>query len=223
MDELIASIWKKVDNNGTKYTKVSALIKMLGVSKRSEKIVEQINNAFSENGLFIQPELEMITPWNQQLRIQDYDDKPLGDLFKDEWDLETYIDQNELYKKLGIESVDRQHSPKRTRDRLDFLGFTEEELVILELKNWGGGNSAVEQVLRYVGHKKNEFKGKPEPKIRKILVTGIANRDTVTAINGMRPEERENFEWYLYNYCAKTGELDFVRVTDQEIEKRLST
>ena len=51
--------------------------------------------------------------------------------------------------------------------------------MVLELKNRGGGKSAVEQVLRYSGLLKAED---PNQKIRKILVTGIQNYETALAI-----------------------------------------
>lgn len=221
MESLVKSVWKEVENNGTKSIKVSTLMKKLGVSKRSERTVAMVNDAFSESGLYIQPELSLDTSWNELLRIKDSPERPLGDLFSDERRLENYIAKHELFKKLGIETVDRQHSPKRTKDKLDFLGQSGDEVVVLELKNWGGGKSAVEQVLRYSGYKKDEAKGKPI-NIRKVLVTGIANRETAMAIRGMRPEERENFEWYLYNYNAKTGELNFVRITEKDIDEQLN-
>lgn len=221
LDSFVKKAWKEVNNNGSKSIRVSALMKSIGVAKRSLKTVELVNSELSNNGLFIQPELSMETSWKELLRITDYPEKPLGDLFEDEGSLEEYIDKHGLYRKLGIDDVDRQHSPMRTKDRLDFLGFSEDALVILELKNWGGGKSAVEQVLRYSGYKKDEANGNPI-NLRKILVTGIANRETAMAIRGMRPSERKNFEWYLYKYNKQSGELDFVRVTEEDINEKLA-
>lgn len=221
LESFIKKTWKEIIKNGSKSVRVSALMKSIGVAKRSLKTVDLINSEFSNSGLYVQPEISMNTGWNELLRITDYPEKPLGDLFEDEGSLEEYIDKNGLYKKLGIDDVDRQHSPMRTKDRLDFLGFSEDALVILELKNWGGGKSAVEQVLRYSGYKKKEAKDE-SINIRKILVTGIANKETAMAFRGMRPSERENFEWYLYKYNQQSGELDFVRVTEEEINDKLT-
>jgi hypothetical protein len=222
IENFLKSTWKEVHKNGGKSIKVSAFIKKIGAAKRSEKIIALANEAISENGLFIQPALTLETPWNELLRISDSPEKPLGEIFKDERSLESFIAKHELYKELGVESVDRQHSPKKTKDKLDFLGYSGDELIILELKNQGGGKSAVEQVLRYAGYKKEEFKNQPTPRIRKILVTGIANKETAMAIQGMRPEERLNFEWYLYKYDSTKGSLLFVRITEKEIESQLN-
>jgi hypothetical protein len=139
----------------------------------------------------------------------------LGDIFKKEVDLENYIDEKELYKKLNIETVDRQYSPNKTRDRLDFKGIGKNESVVLELKNRGGGKSAVEQVLRYSGLLKSE---NPDKKIRKILVTGIQNYETALAIKGMKSDERDNFEWYLYKYFKVEDSFEFVRVTPEDLK-----
>src|SRR5690606_20693876 len=96
----------------------------------------------------------------------------------------------------------------------DFKGENTNETIVLELKNEGGGKSAVEQVLRYSWLLKVEF---PDAKIRKILVTGIQNYETALAIKGMKAEERDNFEWYLYKYFKSENLFDFVRVTPEDI------
>ena len=57
--------------------------------------------------------------------------------------------------------------------------------------------------------------------IRKILVTGVQNRETAFAISAHSDEERRGFEWYLYKYDSKTGQLDFERITDEQIGDQL--
>ncbi|MCF8460033.1 MAG: endonuclease NucS [Flavobacteriales bacterium] len=149
----------------------------------------------------------------------------MGHLFEKERYLEDYIAKHGLYSKIGIETVHRQYSPKGTRDKLDFLGKMGEQKIVLELKHQDGGKSAVEQVLRYAGYLMGDNAKDStgiSMNIRKILVTGIQNRETAFAIKALTTEERENFEWYLYNYNSKTGDLDFVRITEKDIENQLS-
>ncbi len=142
--------------------------------------------------------------------------RQLGDLFTKEKDLEDYVDKNKLFKKLNINTVLRQHSPNGSKDRMDFKGDCEnEDIVVLELKNYGGGKSAVEQVLRYAALLAMNF---PNRIIRQILVTGIQNYETALAIRGMLKEQRELFEWYLYKYIKDTEYFEFVKVTKEEIE-----
>ena len=86
--------------------------------------------------------------------------------------------------------------------------------MVLELKNGGGGKSAVEQVLRYAGLSHIEYTGSV---IRQILVTGIQNYETALAIRGMQQNHQDNLEWYLYKYHKADDHFEFVRVTDDEI------
>ena len=155
------------------------MMKKLGIGKRSDNSVNFFRRELKEHGLYSLPIFSKELPLNSLVKLYSFPVKQLGDLFKKEVELENYIDKKELYKQLGIETVDRQYSPNKTRDRLDFKGISENESVVLELKNRGGGKSAVEQVLRYSGLLKAED---PNQKIRKILVTGIQNYETALAI-----------------------------------------
>ena len=103
-------------------------------------------------GFYTQPEYSNELKFGSNLRIYNYPVTQKGELFGNERELEEYVAKNELYKKLGINRVERQHSPRGTKDKLDFKGFCEgQEIAVLELKNRGGGKSAVEQVFRYAG------------------------------------------------------------------------
>jgi hypothetical protein len=202
-------------NNGYKSIKISTLLSIFGISKRSKKNVEEINNVFKEKGFYTTPEYSIELNIESSIRIYNYPVKQLGEFFSSEEALEEYVYKNEKYKLLSIKKVSRQHSPKGTKDRLDFKGETENnEIVVLELKNKGGEKSAVEQVLRYAGLLKNEY---PNHKIRQILVTGIQNYETALAIKGMQKEQKEMFEWYIYKYIKESDLFEFHRVIDIDV------
>lgn len=88
-------------------------------------------------------------------------------------------------------------------------------MVVLELKNFGAGKSAVEQVLRYTGLLKLE---NSKSKIRTVLVTGIQNYETTLAINGMTKTQRKSFEWYLYKFDKSSNKLDLIRLSDEDFK-----
>lgn len=150
-------------------------------------------------------------------------------------DIERAIDKNgccsiKLYKLYGhlgykrrgasinVHNIQQQYSSDRTKDKLDIFGETGDKNVVVELKNKGGGKSAVEQVLRYAGMLKQES---PEKEVRKILITGIRSLATAKAIHGMRPEEKEQFEWYLYKYDKTEETITFERISHQFLERHL--
>lgn len=216
LDELLKSIKNDVRRSGSKRMTVSRLFNRIGVQKRSEKSIALFYERANEHGYYISPDISMSTDWKSTITFKLYPERQLGELFSSERKLEKYIEENGFYKKLGVETVKSQYEPDGTRDRLDFLGQTGDQRVVLELKKKDGGKSAVEQVFRYSGYLKREF-----PDVRKILITGIQNRETALAIAGQSPEERKGFEWYLYKYDSLTGELDFERVTDKQIEDQL--
>ncbi|MBD3584055.1 endonuclease NucS [Flavobacterium selenitireducens] len=215
VDDFFSEIKNDVAKNGYKSIKVSTILKSFGIKKRNENNTEKIKSEFSKNGLYALPEYSKELKLTQTVRLYSYRVRQLGDLFETERDLENYVDENLLYKNLNIKEVIRQHSPKGTKDRLDFKGNSiDDEVVVLELKNAGGGKSAVEQVLRYAGLLKMEY---PTQKIRQILVTGIQNYETALAINGMSDYQRDLFEWYLYKYHKDINQFEFVQVADEEI------
>lgn len=207
---------KDIQKNGYRSIKVSTFLQHFGIQKRSVKNVIAIRTELSSQGLYSLPEFSVELKLDSTIRIYNYPVRQLGDLFQRERDLENYVEQNQLYKDFNIQSVIRQHSPNGTKDKLDFKGDCDnEEIVVLELKNAGGGKSAVEQVLRYAGILQIEYPGRT---IRQILVTGIQNYETALAIRGMLKEQRELFEWYLYKYNKDSFQFEFVRVTNEEIE-----
>lgn len=195
--------------------RVTTMMKKIGVGKRTDNNVKRFRRELKEHGLYSLPIFSKELPLTSLIKIYSFPVLQFGDLFEKEIELENYIEKKELYKKLNIETVDRQYSPDRTRDRLDFKGVGKNELVVLELKNRGGGKSAVEQVLRYSGLLKAED---PDSKIRKILVTGIQNYETALAIKGMKNDERDHFEWYLYKYFKKEDSFEFIRISPEDVE-----
>jgi hypothetical protein len=214
-EKFFKSILSEIEKNGSRTIRVTTMMKKLGIGKRTDNSVKQFRSELKEHGLYSLPIFSKELPLNGLLKLYSFPLLQLGELFKKERELENYIEKNELYKKLNIETVDRQYSPNKTRDRLDFKGTGKNEVVVLELKNEGGGKSAVEQVLRYSGLLKGEY---PDSKIRKILVTGVQNYETALAIKGMKSDERDNFEWYLYKYFKKEDSLEFVRVKPEDLE-----
>lgn len=216
LESFFESLIKGIEDNGYKTIKVSSLLQSFSVNKRSTKNVVTIKEQLLAKGLYTLPEYSNELKLESTLRIYNYPVRQLGNLFSKEEDLEKYVEKNSLYKQLNIKTVIRQHSPKGTKDRLDFKGDCEnEDIVVLELKNRGGGKSAVEQVLRYSALLTMEF---PNRKIRQILVTGIQNYETALAIRGMLKEQRDLFEWYLYKYIKESNFFEFVKVTKEEIE-----
>ncbi|MEH6408415.1 MAG: hypothetical protein V7767_14150 [Leeuwenhoekiella sp.] len=214
-DKFFESILSEIEKNGSRSIRVTTLMKKLGIGKRTDNSVNKFRKELKKVGLYSLPIFSKELPLNNLMKIYSFPVLQLGELFKTERELENYIEQRELYKQLNIETVDRQYSPTKTRDRLDFKGNSENKTVVLELKNEGGGKSAVEQVLRYSGLLKVEF---PDALIRKILVTGIQNYETALAIKGMKGEERDNFEWYLYKYFKVEDTFEFVKVTPEDLE-----
>jgi hypothetical protein len=215
IDMFLESVSKDIIKSGYRTTKVTTLLKGFGFSKRSSKNVTQIKDELKDRGYYTLPEYSNELKLESTIRIYNYPVRQLGELFASEKNLEDYVHKHHHYKKLKIKTVVRQHSPLGTKDRLDFKGQSElDEVVVLELKNAGGGKSAVEQVLRYSGLLQSEF---PTVQIRQILVTGIQNYETALAIRGMRQEQRDTFEWYLYKYHKADDHFEFVRITDAEI------
>jgi Endonuclease NucS len=216
LDQFFETVKKDIISNGYRSIKVSTFLKNFSIEKRTAKNVETVKTELKIRGFYTLPEYSQELKLDSTLRIYNYPVRQLGDLFATEKHLEDYVDKLEHYKSLGIKSVVRQHSPKGSKDKLDFKGDSStDEIVVLELKNAGGGKSAVEQVLRYSGLLKMEFADK---KVRQILVTGVQNYETALAIRGMQKEQRDLFEWYLYKYHKNINHFEFVKVTDNDID-----
>lgn len=216
LDSFFETVKKDILSNGYRSIKVSTFLKNFSIEKRTAKNLDNIKLELKVRGLYTLPEYSQELKLDSTLRIYNYPVRQLGDLFDSEKHLEDYVDKLEHYKSLGIKSVIRQHSPKGSKDKLDFKGDSEnDELVVLELKNAGGGKSAVEQVLRYSGLLKMEF---PNRIVRQVLITGVQNYETALAIRGMQKEQRDLFEWYLYKYHKNINHFEFVKVTDNDID-----
>lgn len=213
--EFFNALHKEVEKNGYRSIKISTIMKKTGIGKRTNTTVEKLLENFKKEGLFTQPKFSKDLPLKEVIKIYSFPVLQLGELFEKEKQLEDYIDQKELYRELNIDTVERQFTPNHSRDRLDFKGENKNEIVVLELKNRGGGKSAVEQVLRYAELLKMQY---PDTKIRKILVTGIQNYETALVVKGMKKEEYDNFEWYLYKYISARDFFEFVRVKSEDLE-----
>jgi hypothetical protein len=175
---------KDIRKNGYRSIKVSTFLKNFQILKRTTKNIEFVKTELKNQGLYTLPEFSQELRLESTLRIYNYPVRQLGELFNSEKDLETYVEKNN------------------------------DEIVVLELKNAGGGKSAVEQVLRYAGLLKMEY---PNRKIRQILVTGVQNYETALAIRGMLSDQRDLFEWYLYKFHKDLNHFEFVRITNEEI------
>jgi RecB family endonuclease NucS len=161
----------------------------------------------------------MSLSWDRLIRIYNFPVEALGDLFKSESQLEDFVMNSKAFNQLGILEVENQYKPFNTKDRLDFKGIDKEKRqVVLELKNKEGGKTAVEQVLRYAGMLKQE---NPKAAVRKILVTGVRGVETAKAIHGMTKVQKEDFEWYLYDYNKETEKISFSKVEPAFIAKHL--
>lgn len=218
--EVITSIVPLIKDSGYCSMKVSSFFHKFGHKKRGPANIETINQVLNEAGLFAFPKIDLSLRWDRLLRIYDFPVESLGDLFKNENQLEEYIIRKEAYKQFGIAKGEKQYRPVSTKDRLDFKGIDNEgRHVVLELKNKEGGKSAVEQVLRYAGMLKQE---NPKAEIRKILVTGVRGVETAKAIHGMTKAQKNDFEWYLYNYNKDTDKISFFKVDHNYIAKHLS-
>ncbi len=230
--KIIDGFKQDVRARGYKSLTVKKLLFTFGYQKRSSENIRKITTLFQKNGLTLYPELEMGLKPLETLRIYGFPVKKLGDLFEDmnatpitrnrqhERQLEDYIAQHSHYTQLGLTKAKRQHSPANTSDRFDFLCEDASGCeVALELKHAGGGKSAVEQVLRYIGMLKQE---NPACKARGILVTGIQDVDTAKALHGMTPEQQAKIEWHLYRFDRQTGALSFELVTYKSIEDNLA-
>ena len=230
--EVIQQIRGVVHDKGYKAISVTNLLNYFGFQKRSSSNVELITVMLAEHNLTVHPHLSLGLKPSDCLRIYGFPVAQLGDLFESEEEvktqgarqqrereLEDFIDKHDLFHKLGLKKVERQYSPKQTRDRFDFLcSDAKGSRVVLELKHVGGGKSAVEQVLRYIGMLKQEQPGK---KARGILVTGIRDVDTAKALHGMTPAQQQEIEWYLYRYNKGSGIVTFELVTYDFIDHHL--
>lgn len=216
---IFETIGKITSKNGYKVITVMNLVRLLGNKKRSPQIIKKITEDFEKNNLYIYPELTMNLKPDEILRIYTFPVKALGDFFDTENELECFIEENDLFENLGLSKPVRQYSPDQTRDRFDFKCVdTDGNEVALELKNLDGGKSAVEQVLRYMGMLKQQFKVK---KVRGVLVTGIRGVDTAKALHGTNDEQKKSIDWYLYSFNKNTQHLTFEKVEYEFIEKHL--
>ena len=121
----------------------------------------------------------------------------IGDL----WDEgETKLQKKygkEIVRRLKLELVKAEYSPKGTGDRLDFLARdpVTDEFVVVEIKVACGQKRAVEQVERYIDFIRKE---KDTEKVRGVLITGLGDESTRAALNTLsRPEL---VAWYLYGF-----------------------
>ena len=217
--EIIAWLKKSINENGYKNLTVRRLLDRFEIKRRTSEKISDINGLLTTHGLTIFPKMTVITDLDEPIRIYSFPVEEIGDTFEYEKDLENFIEKHNLFHLLSLTLVKRQHSPERTRDRLDFMckdgnGFS----VALELKNKDGGKSAVEQVLRYKSYLKQG-----NSKVRGVLVTGTRDIYTARALHGMAKEEQAEFQWFLYKYHQAKGSLTFEEVTYEFISKNLKS
>ena len=203
-----------IAKNGYKSIKLSGLLKRFAFQRKTAQRINMMNTLLAEHGLYALPSLSVEMNSDANIQIYNYPVHQLSELFETEKELEDFVFQSKAYVQLGINSVIRQYSPLGTKDKMDFKGADDgNDNIVLELKNRGGGKSAVEQVLRYAGQLRKE---NPLHPVRTILVTGIRNYATFLAICGMNDTQRESFEWYLYKFDREMGKIEFIRVNVEE-------
>lgn len=216
---ILQEIQASVKKSGYRSIKASILFGKFGYKRRGKSNTQQIKELLIDNNLYCFPDIDNSTiGWNSTIKIYNFPVESIGELFPSERALEDFIDKKAALSKLGIQEVERQYSPKRTKDILDFKGTAKKENIVIELKHLDGGKSAVEQVLRYAGMLKQED---PKKDVRKILITGVRGIATAKAIFGMNADQKKNFEWYLYQYDSKKKGIAFKRVTNKFISDKL--
>lgn len=217
---VLADIKEVTRRSGYKMLTVAGFMKSMGYKKRSPSNIANLDELLRKNRLYIYPKITMLTDWKGSIRIYSFPHEALGDLFKSEAELESFVHLKKKYLFFDVVKVETQYTPNRTRDRLDMLGFDKDnQPVVIEFKNADGGKSSVEQVFRYISHVKSTY---PRKKVRGILVTGVRGVDTAKAIHGMSPERRAEFQWYLYKYDKAKQSISFHLVSDEYIQKALS-
>jgi RecB family endonuclease NucS len=175
---------------------INPIVKACGYC--SMKVSSFFQKLLKVTGLFAFPKIDLLLRWDRVIRIHNFPVESLGDIFKNENQLEEYVMQTETYKQFDIVKADKKYRTVSTKDRFDFKGIDKEgRHAVLELKNMESGKSAVEKVLRYAGMLKQE---NPKAKIRKILVTRVRGVETAKAIHGITKTQQINdIECYLYN------------------------
>lgn len=205
----IKSIQRSIKTNGYRSIEVRRLLQLFGYKKRGVANLDRINQIFSENLLYCYPVLSLDLNFNERVKIYNFPVECRGDLFESEKQLQEYIKETKALERLSLSSIVPEFSPDNTSHRMDFYAQDDTHNVVIEVKNEGGQERGVEQVLRYASMIKRQQPDKP---VRKILITGQQDPNTAKAIHGMTNEERENFEWYLYNYDKNLKLISFEKV-----------
>ena len=202
--------------------KMYSLYRQFGYARRGSSNTDYISECLQRAGLYCYPKLDdPNNQWkNTSVKVYKFPCQALGTLFKDESDLQQFIDEKSALRKLGIIRTTDYHRPVGSSSILDFKGEDEEgNLAVIELKNEGGDNRGVEQVMRY----KRDLQGRNEGRtIRKILITGVRDVSTAKAILRESEEDMRSFEWYLYKYDAKNKSIDFERVTNKYLTEHFA-
>lgn len=210
----IKSIQRSIKTAGYRSIEVRRLLQLFGYKKRGVANLERINQIFTENELFCYPVLSMERNFNERVKIYNFPVECKGDLFDNERQMQQFIYERKALEKLNLFAIKAEYSPNRTSHRMDFFAQDGVNNVVIEVKNNGGQERGVEQVLRYASMIRRE---EPEKPVRKILITGQLDPNTAKAIHGMTTEERNNFEWYLYNYNQKVQIITFEKVNYDHI------
>lgn len=212
-EKILLDLNAAIKTSGCKNLTVGGLFRSFGYKKRGPNNLSEINTFLSENKLYSYPPLTMELKWSSKIGIYKFPVKQQGDLFSNERELQKFMFDNEILSQLNLTNIIAEFSPDHTKDRLDFLAKDGNKNVVIEVKNKGGTKKAVEQVLRYAGMLRQQH---PEQDVRKILITGIQDQHTAKAIHGMTIQERDSFEWYLYNYNDQTKSLFLEKVNYEQ-------
>ena len=208
-ETILKDIHTSIKKSGCKSLTVGGLYRAFGHKRRGPKNTAEIVEFLKKNDLHSYPTLNSTLSWNSRIEIHQFQIKSRGKLYDSEKKLQKDLGEKKFLKKLNLDLIKAEHSPDRTRDRMDFFAKDGEKNVVIEVKNRDGGKRAVEQVLRYSGMLKQQH---PETEVRKILITGIQDQHTAKAIHGMTDHEKTGFEWYLYNHDPQTGNIDLEKV-----------
>lgn len=200
--------------------KLRVLMKDLGYKKRSAKSIEIITKAFQRRNLHLIPKLSLELNLDDNIHISDFPEYYAGDFFETENQLEKALIDKGTLESIGVQFIKNQKSPLSSPTRIDIYGedINDGRKVVVELKK-ERINGYVSQIFEYVSLIKRT---EGHSRIRRILITGIMDRSTAHAINGLSRLEQEYFEWYIYKYSKDSGELSLIEVDLYEIKRMLN-
>lgn len=204
--ERVVNGWlDSIKEHGVARIKLRTLLRQFGVKRRGTRVTEFVLKSLGQHGLFARG-FESIDSLDHQVRLYDHDIRQIGQLADSERSLQKEYGKR-IVRKLGLTFVAKEHSPKRTRDRFDFLCRDRQgRAIVVELKRDEGDKRGVEQLMRYIGLLKAEGEKAP----RGVLVTGCSDPHTRRALEGR--EADEHIDWYIYGLTKAGVRLERVEV-----------